>query len=82
MFILFPLTECCVFDHPRHEDVASSCTATKFNCVEDGRDFRGTSKGMVAFYHVPFVFFQRHLSWGYEIINHVDGLMNVMYSKL
>lgn len=57
MFFLFPLTECRVFDHSRHEDIASSCTATKFNCVEDGRDFRGTSKGIVAIYHISFVFF-------------------------
>lgn len=54
--ILFPLTECRIFDHSRHEDIASSCTATKFNCVEDGRDFRGTSKGIVAIYHIAFVF--------------------------
>lgn len=57
MFILFPLTECRVFDHSRHEDIASSCTATKFNCVEDGQDFRGTSKGIVAIYHISFLFF-------------------------
>lgn len=55
--ILFPLTECRIFDHSRHEDIASSCTATKFNCVEDGRDFRGTSKGIVAIYHISFLFF-------------------------
>lgn len=55
--ILFPLTECRIFDHSRHEDIASSCTATKFNCVEDGQDFRGTSKGIVAIYHISFLFF-------------------------
>ncbi|KAJ9682546.1 hypothetical protein PVL29_018464 [Vitis rotundifolia] len=35
--------ECHISDHPWHEGTASSCTATKFNSVEDCRDFRGPS---------------------------------------
>lgn len=36
-------TECSVSDNSRHEDTASSCTATEQNSIEDGRSFRGTS---------------------------------------
>lgn len=42
-FNFFLFVECRVSDHPRHEDTASSCTAAKFNWIEDGRGFRGTS---------------------------------------
>lgn len=58
------LSECCVSYPTRYEDPASSCTATEFHGLEDGRNFRGTSQGIKSdlqlFWCIFFTFILLH----------------------